>query len=308
MISLRQLSLAASLLALVSCSSPEVDKETQTPDKTVAIDDGFYAQDQAWRTVDPENLMLIDTDYGRIGVELYPNIAPKHVAQIKTLVRRKFYDGILFHRVIDGFMNQTGDPTGTGGGDSDLPNIPAEFTFRRSTNTMPVTVLSARQINPADPSAGDIGVGFYKGLPVATQPSAQAIATKDGKVAAYGLHCKGTTSMARTSDPNSANSQFFLMRGTAQWLDASYSVWGSTVMGREFLESFKVGTNGQTAGFVPDKMNRVTLAADWPEATRPVVKVLKTSGADFTRFLDTQKDETGAYPEICDIQLPVRLK
>ena len=306
MISLRQLSLAASLLALVSCSSPEV--ETQTPDKTVIIDDGFYAQDQAWRVVDPENLMLIDTDYGRIGVELYPNIAPKHVAQIKSLVRRKFYDGIVFHRVIDGFMNQTGDPTGTGTGDSDLPNIPAEFTFRRSTNTMPVTVLSARQINPRDPSAGDIGVGFYRGLPVATQPAAQAAATKDGKVAAYGLHCKGTTSMARTSDPNSANSQFFLMRGAAQWLDASYSVWGHTVIGREFLESFKVGTNGQTSGFVPDKMNRVTIAADWPEATRPVVKVLKTAGADFTRFLNTQKDETGSYPDICDIQLPVRLK
>ena len=113
--------------------------------------------------------------------------------------------------------------------------------------------------------------------------------------------------MARTGDPNSANSQFFLMRGTAQWLDASYSVWGNTVMGHEFLESFKVGTNGETPGFVPDKMNRVTLAADWPEATRPVVKVLKTTGADFKRFLDTQKDDAGGYPDICDIQIPSKI-
>lgn len=308
MANLHRLILTVSVLGLVSCSSPESRSDASTLTETVTVGDGFYAQDQSWRTVDPENLMLIDTDYGRIGVELYPEIAPKHVAQIKTLVRRKFYDGILFHRVIDGFMNQTGDPTGTGGGDSDLPNISSEFTFRRSTSTMPVTVLSARQVNPRDPSAGEMGVGFYKGLPVATQPAAQAITTDDGKVAANGLHCKGVTSMARTSDPNSANSQFFLMRGTAQWLDASYSVWGNTVMGSEFLESFKVGTNGQTAGFVPDKMNRVTLASDWPEATRPVVKVLKTTGADFKRFLDTQKDATGGYPDICDIQLPVRLK
>lgn len=114
--------------------------------------------------------------------------------------------------------------------------------------------------------------------------------------------------MARTADPNSANSQFFLMRGPAQWLDATYSVWGNTVLGYNLVERFKIGTVGETAGFVPDKMNRVTIAADWPEATRPVIQVLKTKGADYKRFLETQKNAAGSFPDICDIKIPSRLK
>lgn len=305
MTNLRCLGFAAPFLALMACSSPQ-DRAAPIVSETVTAVDGFYAQDRAWRAVDPENLMLIDTDYGRIGVELYPELAPLHAERIKTLVRRKFYDGLLFHRVIDGFMNQTGDPTGTGTGDSDLPDVAGEFTFRRATDTMPVTIIAARPINPRDPEAGEVGVGFYKGLPVATEAAAKAAITEDGKVKANGLHCRGVTSMARTGDPNSANSQFFLMRGTAQWLDGQYSIWGNTVFGQEFVERFKVGTTGQDSGFEPDKMTRVTMAADWPEETRPRVSVLKTRGADFKRFLDTQKDEAGGYPDICDIQLPVR--
>src|SRR5882724_10101254 len=85
---------------------------------------------------DPQNTMILETKNGKIVIKLRPDLAPKHVAQIKALVARKFYDGIVFHRVIDGFMAQTGDPKGTGEGGSDLPNIPAEFTkapFKRGT-------------------------------------------------------------------------------------------------------------------------------------------------------------------------------
>ena len=305
---IRNLAIFSVLTASVACSAQDQQAQAQPVTDTVTADDGFFAQESAWRTVDPENLLLIDTDYGRIGVELYPEIAPKHVERIKTLTRRKFYDGITFHRVIDGFMNQGGDPDGTGSGNSDLPNLESEFTFRRSTDTMPVTVIDERLIDPRRSGAGVTQVGFYKGLPIATRPSAQAFATKDGKVAANGLHCKGVTSMARTGDPNSANSQFFLMRGPAQWLDATYSVWGNTVLGYNLVERFKVGSVGETVGFVPDKMNRVTIAADWPEATRPNIQVLKTKGADYKRFLETQETAAGNFPDICDIKIPTRLK
>jgi len=88
--------------------------------------------------------------------------------------------------------------------------------------------------------------------------------TKDGKVAAFGLHCKGVTSMARTSDPNSANSQFFLMRDIAQHLDAQYSIWGNTVSGHEHLTKIKVGSKGEDPNFIPDVMKKVRLAADVP--------------------------------------------
>ncbi len=82
----------------------------------------------AQQAADPQNTVLLDTKDGRITIRLRPDLAPKHVAQIKTLAKRGFYDGVVFHRVIDGFMAQTGDPTGTGTGKSDLPNVPAEFS------------------------------------------------------------------------------------------------------------------------------------------------------------------------------------
>jgi peptidylprolyl isomerase len=251
--------------------------------------------ESAWRTVDDENLMLIDTAYGVIGVEMFPEIAPKHVGQVKALVRDGFYNGVIFHRVIEGFMNQTGDGSnGDGTGDSELPDIEAEFTFRRGED-MNVTLVSARGNEQQQ-----IATGFYKSLPVASQPISQAILTKDGKVAAFGLHCKGVTSMARTSEPNSANSQFFLMRDKAEHLDAQYSVWGTTVMGQDYLRSPRVGVVGED-GFVPDQMNKVQIAADLPEGERPTVQVLDTTSDAFTNWIATQD-----YDDVCDIQIPSR--
>lgn len=251
--------------------------------------------ENAWRTVDADNLMLIDTAYGVIGVELFPEIAPNHVAQVKALVRDGFYDNVVFHRVIEGFMNQTGDGSnGNGTGDSEMADIEAEFTFRRGAE-MPVTVVSSR-----GGEQQQISTGFYKSLPVASQPINQAILTKDGKVAAFGLHCPGVTSMARTNDPNSANSQFFLMRDQAEHLDMQYSIWGSTVSGREHLTKFKVGVVGED-GFVPDQMNTVRIAADLPETERPTVQVLDTASDSFSTWLETQ-----SYEDVCELDLPSR--
>ncbi|MGB0906669.1 MAG: peptidylprolyl isomerase [Maricaulaceae bacterium] len=294
--------MSISACAADDTSAPTVDTAASV---AAAVTEKSPYPKNAWRDVNPENLLVIDTEYGQIGVELYPEIAPRHVTQIKTLARQSFYDMITFHRVIDGFMNQTGDPKGDGTGDSDLPNIEAEFTFRRGTD-MPVTLIASRAVNLRNPSAGEIGVGFYKGLPVASQPSSQAMLTKDGKVPAHGLHCSGVTSMARSSDPNSGNSQFFLMRGTAGHLDTKYSIWGNTVYGHEFLTKFKIGTKGQDENFIPDVMKKVRIAADMDESVRPKVQVLKTDGAAFNTFLKSQKADDGEYPDICDMTLPSR--
>lgn len=267
----------------------------------VCAQQGSEAPDDAWRDVDPENLIIIDTAYGVIGVELYPEISPNHVERVKTLARRELYDNVPFHRVIEGFMNQTGDVSnGDGTGDSDLPDLKAEFTFRRSTD-MTVTPVGERQNGRKS-----TGVGFYKALPVATQPNSQAFLNKDGKVDAYGLHCKGVTSMARTSDPASANSQFFLMRDTAEHLDSQYSIWGNTVMGYKHLERPKVGAVGDQPGFVPDQMNTVRVAADLPEGERPSVQVMKTSSPAFNAYLKTKKNADGTYPDLCKIPVPSR--
>ena len=290
---------------LSACANDAADTrslDAQKPAITATkSNNGFDAPANAWRDVDPENLILIDTAYGVIGVELYPEIAPNHTDRIKALTRSKFYDNVPFHRVIDGFMNQTGDGSnGDGTGDSNLPDLNAEFTFRRSSD-MAVTLIGARQ-NGQDA----IDVGYYKAMPIASQPIAQASATSDGNVGAFGLHCKGVTSMARTNDPNSANSQFFLMRAKAQHLDAQYTIWGNTVIGFEHLEKPVVGAVGQGLDFVPDQMNTVRVAADLPETDRPKVQVLKTSSPAFSNYLKTKKNADGIYPDICDIAVPTR--
>lgn len=300
------LSLLASIAFSVSACAAEAPQDSVTPLDTVTqlvtskAKTGFDAPQSAWRNVDPENLLVIDTVYGQIGVELYPEIAPKHVAQIKALTRQSFYDMITFHRVIDGFMNQTGDPKGDGTGDSAMPDIEAEFLFRRPPS-MPIELIDARKT-----PTGEVGVGFYKALPVASQPAGQAMLTKDGKVEAYGIHCSGVTSMARAQNPNSANSQFFLMRGTAEHLDRNYSIWGNTVYGREHLTKFKVGVKGDDDSFVPDVMRKVRIAADIPDAERPNIQTLKVDSPAFDQYLTSQKDASGAYPDICDITIPSR--
>ncbi|WP_166141727.1 peptidylprolyl isomerase [Methylosinus sp. RM1] len=155
----------------------------------------------------PEHTLYLDTKDGRIVIKLRADIAPKHVAQIETLAKRHFYDGIVFHRVIDGFMAQTGDPTGTGMGKSDLPNIPAEFSKEKFV--------------------------------------------------------RGTLGMARSQNPDSANSQFFICLAPARYLEEQYTVIGEVVSGMDIVDKIKKGDkadNGKVSS--PDKIIKLRLAGD----------------------------------------------
>ena len=125
--------------------------------------------------------LILELKTGKIVIALFPDLAPKHVERIKSLAARKFYDGIVFHRVIDGFMAQTGDPTGTGTGGSELPDLPAEFS---------------------------------------TKP-----------------HRRGILSMARSANPDSANSQFFIVLADSFFLDRQYTVWGEVIEGMEHVDA-----------------------------------------------------------------------
>ncbi len=154
-----------------------------------------------------ENTLYLQLKDGRVVIQLRPDLAPEHVKRIKTLAREGFYDGVVFHRVIEGFMAQTGDPTGTGMGGSKLPNLMAEFN--------------------------------------------------DAK------HVRGTLSMARAGDPNSANSQFFICFKPSSFLDGQYTVFGQVVEGMEFVDNIKKGdqsNNGSVSD--PDKIISLKVAAD----------------------------------------------
>ena len=157
---------------------------------------------------DPENTLILELKTGPVKIALRPDIAPGHVARIKELTRKGFYDGVVFHRVIPGFMAQTGDPTGTGAGGSDLPDLKAEFSGEK--------------------------------------------------------HKRGTVSAARTQNPNSANSQFYICFDEAPWLDRQYSVWGQVVEGMDAVDKIKKGgehNNGAISG-EPDRILRARIETE----------------------------------------------
>ena len=167
-----------------------------------------HAQTTA-QPLDPENTLVLTLKDGKVNIRLRPDLAPKHVAQVKTLVRRGFYDGIVFHRVIPGFMAQTGDPRGDGTGGSDLPNIPAEFS---------------------------------------PQPFQ-----------------RGTLGMARSSSPDSANSQFFICFTDegCSFLTGQYTVYGQVIEGMEYIDKVAKGEPPTK----PDRIVKMTVAADAAKAT-----------------------------------------
>ncbi len=156
--------------------------------------------------LNPENTLYLDLPSGRVVIQMLPNIAPRHVARIKELTRKGFYDGLTFHRVIPGFMAQTGDPQGDGSGGSGK-ELNAEFSKKP--------------------------------------------------------HIRGTVSMARASDPNSGDSQFFICFAPAPFLDGQYTVWGQVISGMEFVDKIKAGSqynNGAVSN--PTKIVRMKIASD----------------------------------------------
>lgn len=158
--------------------------------------------------IDKENILFIKLKTGVVTVQMFPDVAPAHVARIKELTRQKFYDGLVFHRVIDGFMAQTGDPTGTGTSGSGQ-FIPAEFSSKP-----------------------------FK---------------------------RGTVGMARSSSPNSADSQFFICFEDSRFLDGNYTVWGEVIGGMQHIDQIRRGEPPAN----PDKMIEVRIAADVIPDTAP---------------------------------------
>jgi len=252
-----------------------------------------------WRMVAPENLWVIDTSKGRVLVELEPRIAPNHIERIRTLTNQNFYDGLKFHRVIPNFMAQTGDPKGTGEGGSELPDIAAEFSFRRGRDAGYVPVANG----------GPGHVGTVGSVVVATQPDAQMMINADMKVWATPLFCAGTAGMARSSQPNSANSQFYLTTGHADTLNGNYTVFGRVLSGLDVVKSLKAGSEAAdgAVGEGADVMTRVRLASQLPEGERPTVRVAVAGGAPFNAAVETARTAKGNGFTACDIQIPVQI-
>jgi peptidylprolyl isomerase len=251
------------------------------------------ALDPGYRAPDPNTTLIIETTKGEIIAELSPIMAPNHVAQVVALAHQHFYDGQIFHRVIEDFMDQTGDPTGTGQGGSKLPNIKAEFTMRHD-QTFPMAVAS----HPAGALMGFVGA-----LPVESQVNELMPLSKDGKVTAWGLYCQGTVGMARDNDNDSANSQFFLMRAPNSVLEKRYTAFGVVLSGLDVVRKIKIGEPPVN----PDKMLTVRVLADIPPAERPQIEVMDTMSPQFRTIIDQTRKAKGADFSVCDVQVPVKV-
>ena len=248
-----------------------------------------------WRTPDPQDILVIDTNKGRILVELAPLAAPNHVARLRELTRKGLYDGRSFFRVIDAFMAQTGDPEDRGTGGSDLPDLAAEFTFRRGAETPFVRV--------ADQTVAEIG--FIGSLPVMTQSSQLMPMTADGRVSGWALFCPGVAGMARGGAPDSANSQFFLMRQAYPSLEKRYTAFGRVISGLEVVRAIKTG---EPVDPPQDVMTRVQVLADMPASSRPKVRVIETRGAWFAAEIARVRASLGADFTACAISIPSEVK
>lgn len=251
-----------------------------------------------WRTVAPENLLIIETAKGRILVELDPRVAPLSVERIRTLADRGFYDGLKFHRVVEGFMAQGGDPLGTGRGGSDLPDVPGEFHFRRG-----------RDMGFALVDQAEAGLwGVIGSMAVITQPDAQMMVTADFKTDGQALFCPGVAGMARNNEPNSANSQFFLMMEANGSLNGMYTPFGRVIDGMTVVRSLNAGTEAQNGAVEnPDVMTRVRTASALPEGQRPTARVISTTSPAFAAFVQQTKAARGAQFNVCDAQPPVQI-
>lgn len=260
------------------------------------------AQDaEVWRDVAPENLWVIDTTKGRVLVELAPEVAPLAVERIQTLTRQGFYQNHAFHRVIRNFMAQTGDPAGTGAGGSDLPDVQGEFTFRRGRRPNFVETPTGRE--------GPAIFGLYGSIPVRTQPDAQMFITADNRVDATGYFCPGVAGMARSSSPDSANSQFFLMTAYRSTLNGQYTPFGRVLEGLDVVEALKAGADEDDGAVTePDMMLNARLAADIPEAERPRAQVLDARSPRMAEIVQAAATERGSRLSVCDVVPPVRIE
>ncbi|WP_296599272.1 peptidylprolyl isomerase [Phenylobacterium sp.] len=248
-----------------------------------------------WRTPNPDDVLVIDTNKGRIVVEMVPEVAPLWTQRVRELAKAHFYDGQTFFRVIDDFMAQTGDPENRGTGGSTQPDVKAEFLFRRGAD-MPFVLA-------VDQSVAE--VGFIKALPVTTQSMMLAPMTRDQKVSGYALYCPGVAGAARGQSPDSANSQFFLMRAHYPLLERNYTAWGRVLSGQDVVKAIKVG---EPVPDPQDKMERLRLLSDMPENERPKIRVIDPAGKWFKAEVARAQAAAGANFTACDVNIPVEVK
>jgi len=263
-----------------------------------------------WRSVEANNLVLIDTRYGQVAVELAPQFAPRHAERLRALIRARFYDGLSFYRVIDGFVAQGGIGEGTASTKdhpkeaaalSRWPPLKAEFEQPISTKAV-FTPLGNRDLFAPE-------VGHIDGFPVGREKGRQ-----------WPIHCPGTFAFARDNGPDTATTEFYIVIGEApRRLDRNLTAFGRVIDGMQFLQKLERGDPKIENGVIQDARRRdpivrMRLAADLPAKDRPHYQVMRTDSASFAKEKALRKNPAPEFYihapppilDICAMAVPVR--
>ena len=254
-----------------------------------------------WRPLDPQNTLYLQLPTGRVVIELAPVFAPEHVANLRTLARQKYFDGLSIIRSQDNFVVQWGDPEGRRSLGDARPTLPPEFTIPLRAD-LPFTHLP-------DPDGYAPQVGFSLGFPAARDPAAGQ---------AWLAHCYGMVGAGRGNEPESGNgSELYVVTGHApRQLDRNIALVGRVVQGMELLSTLPRGTGPlgfyeQTSQHVP--ITSVRVAADVSEGERARVELLRTDSATFAALVEARRNRRddwykvpAGYIDLCNVPLPVR--
>jgi peptidylprolyl isomerase len=259
---------------------------------------GFAAKDPVWREVDPDNLVFMELYEGLVTIELNPLFAPKTVEQFRKLVQEKFYDGLSFYRVVDGFVAQGGDGSDLGEL-SNVPLIDAEFEVEWSED------FSFTLVQEADLFAPE--TGFIDGFAVGRDPSENS---------AWLTHCPGAMAMARNDSPNSSRTDFYFVIGQApRYLDRNLNVFGRIIDGLEVIQKIQRGDSNDN-GVIQDetrssRIRQVRLASDIARDERLSAYVIDTNSKGFKSLLKGRRNRNQKFfhhrpPRVLDIcQVPL---
>jgi peptidylprolyl isomerase len=256
------------------------------------------AAEPTWRPVEPENLVLLELQEGRIAIELNPRFAPKTVSQFRDLVQQGFYDGLPFYRVIDGFVAQGGDGSDLGQL-SDVPLIEAEFEIEWSDD---LPFLRAQKPDMFAPETG-----FIDGFAAGYDP---------GSATGWLLHCPGVVAMARNESPDSSRTDFYIVIGQApRYLDRNMNVFGRVVDGMDVVQRIRRGPASENGIITDDlaasRIRRARLASDLPEEERPTAYVMDDASPGFQDLLEARRDRRQRFfhhppPGVLDVcQVPM---
>jgi peptidylprolyl isomerase len=260
------------------------------------------AQADEWRQVDAENLVVLDTNYGRVLIELAPDFAPKHAERFRALVRAKFYDNKSFYRVIDGFVAQGGIGEGDDKKLPEWPPLTAEFD-QKITGETPFTPLGSPDLFAKE-------VGHIDGFPAGRD-------WDDGRM--WILHCPGTVAMARDTDPNTGGTEFYIPIGHApRRLDRNLTAFGRVLEGMQYVQKLNRGDPKVDSGVIKeeskrDPILRARMASDMPSSERPRIEVMDTTSKAFEDFKAQRRNPAPDFYkrvaknlDICAFNAPIK--